>query len=93
HLFGELAAVLADGEVFEAFVRDEGCHSSLARQTLHQARLALRALKMLAHRFEASPKFEFGAAPTNRPKVRAKRAGGLPKPDGTPLVAAARRIQ
>ena len=31
HLFGELAAVLADGEVFEAFVRDEGCHSSLAR--------------------------------------------------------------
>ncbi|CAJ1439757.1 unnamed protein product, partial [Effrenium voratum] len=72
HLFGELAAVLADGEVFEAFVRDEGCHSSLARQTLHQARLALRALKMLAHRFEA---------------------GGLPKPDGTPLVAAARRIQ
>ncbi|CAK9063338.1 Retinoschisin (Fragment) [Durusdinium trenchii] len=49
---GELAAVIADTDIFNIFVQEEGCNSTLAKQTLKQARFAVKALGLLAHRFE-----------------------------------------
>jgi len=52
NLVGELAAVIADGDAFSVFIRDEGCSSTLAQQTLRQARFAVGGMKLLMHRFE-----------------------------------------
>jgi hypothetical protein len=54
NLLGELASVIADGEVFSTFIEDEGCNSTLAQQTLMQARSATAGMKMLLHRFRVS---------------------------------------
>ncbi|CAJ1351085.1 unnamed protein product, partial [Effrenium voratum] len=51
-LFGELGAVITDGDLFGALIRAEGCGSKSARQTLRQTRYAVKALGLLAHRFQ-----------------------------------------
>lgn len=54
NLIGELASVIADGEVFATFMRDEGCSSPLAQQTLWQAKSAVAGMKLLVHRFKVA---------------------------------------
>ena len=54
NLIGELAATISDGDMMHNFVSEEGCTSSLARQTLKQARVALEGMGMLLHRFRMS---------------------------------------
>jgi len=54
NLFGELASIIVDGEIFDAFLQHEGCASSLMDQTSQQARLAANGLNMLLHRFKVS---------------------------------------
>jgi len=54
NLMGELAAVISDGDVFGRLMQVEGCSSTLAMQTMDQARLALQSCGFLIHRFEVS---------------------------------------
>ncbi|CAE7824831.1 unnamed protein product [Symbiodinium sp. CCMP2592] len=51
-LLGELASVVVDGDVFQTFVKSEGCDSALAAQTMQQAKYAVGSMKLLLHRFE-----------------------------------------
>ncbi|CAE7479165.1 unnamed protein product, partial [Symbiodinium natans] len=53
-LLGELASVVADGDVFGTFVQVEGCDSRLAAQTFRQARSAVGGMKLLIHRFKVA---------------------------------------
>jgi len=53
-LMGELAAVIEDGDMFEIFVHQQGCSSTLAQQTKDQSDLALRGLTMIIGRFKAA---------------------------------------
>jgi len=54
NIMGELAAVISDGNVFGRFMEAEGCNSSLAQQTLDQARFAIQGAGFLLHRYQAS---------------------------------------
>eukprot|EP00928_Gymnodinium_smaydae_P029114 TRINITY_DN2201_c0_g1_i2.p1 TRINITY_DN2201_c0_g1~~TRINITY_DN2201_c0_g1_i2.p1 ORF type:complete len:2702 (-),score=420.67 TRINITY_DN2201_c0_g1_i2:73-8100(-) len=54
NLIGELVSAIDDGEAFVTFLREDGCTSALAKQTLTQVRLALGGMKMLIHRFRAA---------------------------------------
>lgn len=51
NLMGELAAVISDTEVFQTFVRNEGCNSTLAEQTVQQTQLAFGGMNTLQQRF------------------------------------------
>lgn len=53
NLMGEIAAIIADGDMVRTFIDDEGCKSPLAHQTARQAQLALGGLRFLATRFKA----------------------------------------
>jgi len=48
NLFGELAAVIDDGGVFE------NCQPDLSQETLRQVRSAMAGIRMLSHRFRAA---------------------------------------
>jgi len=52
NLLGELAATVSDGGFFDTFFEEEGCNSTLARQTMKQARFAVGGMKLLLHRFK-----------------------------------------
>merc|ERR1712032_697448 len=54
NLIGKLAAVITDGEAFPTFLRQEGCASPLARQTVRMAHTAVAGTNMLLHRFRVS---------------------------------------
>eukprot|EP00933_Yihiella_yeosuensis_P021070 TRINITY_DN16769_c0_g1_i1.p1 TRINITY_DN16769_c0_g1~~TRINITY_DN16769_c0_g1_i1.p1 ORF type:complete len:2816 (-),score=557.46 TRINITY_DN16769_c0_g1_i1:303-8750(-) len=54
NLIGELASTIVDGEAFSTFFEQQGCNSTMAKQTLQQARLAVNGLLMLKHRFRVS---------------------------------------
>lgn len=54
NLVGELAASVEDGEAFPTLMKEEGCESPLAEQTLRQAQLAVGGMRALLSRFKAS---------------------------------------
>jgi hypothetical protein len=52
-MFEELASMIVDADVFTNFMTQEGCDSSLASQTLHQAMLSVGAMGLLMDRYDA----------------------------------------
>jgi hypothetical protein len=54
NLFGELSAVIVDGDVFNTFFLQEGCSSQLADQTLQMAHTAINQVSMLLYRYKVS---------------------------------------
>lgn len=54
NLLGELASTVSDGGFFDTFFEEEGCNSTLARQTMKQARFAVGGMRLLSHRFRLS---------------------------------------
>jgi hypothetical protein len=53
NLLGELASTIVDGEAFDTFFAEQGCNSTLADETLRQARIAVGGMRMLLSRYEA----------------------------------------
>lgn len=51
---GELAAVIQDGDVFGKFMKEEGCKSAMALQTLKQTTIAVQGMGFLQHRFHVA---------------------------------------
>ncbi|CAE7250862.1 unnamed protein product [Symbiodinium natans] len=54
NLLGELVSIVVDGDAFGTFRRLEGCQSSLALQTVHQAQAAVKGLYFLKYRMKAA---------------------------------------
>lgn len=53
-LLGEMASVIVDAEAFQSFVAEQGCESSLVKQTLKQLESAIFGMAFLLHRFRAA---------------------------------------